>query len=183
MPSLLNWLDEKTDWDIVFTDAYFHPPPSPENFYRFVMASDQFKKSKKLELISLESINVTGLTSYFINRRSLKKVYTLLKDQWNSGQTIDIFIAQLIRNKQLNAFVIAPFITSINPDLSSVSTIANYGANTSVLDLLRRSLYIGSNPDSLYQEALNNTESQVIDARVSLYAESIKTVLSTVKPN
>lgn len=181
MPSLLNWLDEKTDWDIVYTDVYFHPPPSPENFYRFIMASDQFKKSKKLELVSLNSINVTGSTSYFINRRSLKKVYALLKDQWNSGQTIDIFIAQLIRNKQLNAFVTAPFITSINPSLSSLSTIADYGANTSVLDLLRRSLYIDNNPDNLYQEALHKTENQVIDPRIGLYAESIKTVLGSVK--
>jgi GR25 family glycosyltransferase involved in LPS biosynthesis len=181
IPSLFNWLDDQTDWDIVFTDVYFHPPPSPENFYRFIMASDQFKKSKKLELISLNSINVTGLTSYFINKRSLKKVYALLKDQWQSGKTIDIFIAQLIKNKQLNAFVTAPFITSINPDLSSVSTIGDYGASTSILDLLRRSLYIGSTADNLYQEALNKTENQLIDPRIGLYAESIKTVLGSVK--
>ncbi len=181
MPSLFNWLDGQTDWDIVYTDVYFHPPPSPDIFYQFTMASDQFKKNRKLELISLNTIQVTGTTSYFINKRSLKKVYSLLEGQWNSGKTIDIFIAQLIKNKKLNAFVTAPFITSITPEVAVESTIGDYGNSTQILDLLRRSLYVDSMPDNLYQEALNGTRNQVIDPRIGLYAESIKTVLGSVK--
>jgi len=180
MPSLIDWLDEKVDWDIIYTDVYFHPPPSPEQFYRFIVASDQFKKHKKLELIPLESFNVTGTTSYFINNKSLKKVYGLLNKQWESGKTFDIFIANLIKSKQLNAFVTAPFITSICPEVSG-STISSYGDNTTTLDLLRRSLFLDASPEQLYQEALAINKDQVVDPRIALYAQSVKTVLGNIK--
>jgi GR25 family glycosyltransferase involved in LPS biosynthesis len=180
MPSLMEWLDNRVDWDIIYTDVYFHPPPSPEKFHQFLAACDQFRQQKKLNLISLESFSITGTTSYFINKRNIKKVYSLLNDQWKSGKTFDIFIAGLIKKKQLNAFSTAPFITSINPKIS-ISTIADYGNNTATLDLLRRSLFIDASPEYLYQQSLELNKDQIIDPRIGLYAESIKTVLSHVK--
>lgn len=180
MPTLLDWIDEETDWDIIYTDVYFHPPPSPQTFYQFISACDKFKEHRKIELIPLTSIDVTGTTSYFINKKHIKKVFKLLEGQWAQGKTIDIFIAQLIRNKKLKAFVTAPFITSISPQASD-STIADYGRNTATLDLLRRSLFVDASPQALYQQALEINKGQQVDARVALYAQTIQTVLSTIK--
>lgn len=179
LPAFLGSFTGLPEWDIIFTDVYFHPPPTPEQFIEFRQMCRQFTTNSKISLIDLTRVNFTGTTSYLVNRSSLDKVLGLLDGRWASNMTLDLYLRKLVATRQINAYVTLPFLTTIN-EHNEASSIGNQGPALHMLNQFRRSFVVGADVDSVLATALSLAPPLAPDAHLGVYLELLRHVLGTI---
>jgi GR25 family glycosyltransferase involved in LPS biosynthesis len=180
LPKAFSGPAEAFDWDLMFTDVYFHPVPTPEQFYQFQQAMLNYRQDGRVAVLSLQAIRFTGSTSYFVHRDRIGKVFEVLNDGWKNNQPLDLFIQSMVEQQRLRAFVMLPFFTTIG-DLNIDSTVGHQGPILETLNLFRKAFYVDADQDALYRESLQCGADQSPAALLGLYFEAIKATLSTAK--
>lgn len=183
-PLLLRVLEslelEESSWDLIFTDVYFHPPPTPEQFAQLCLAREAFLRKQRISLLDLRQLKFTGTTSYLVNRRSLNRLGELLRGRWQSNQTIDVVLQQLIRRGELRARLTFPFLSTIAPE-SEQSTAGMQGPALKALDAFRQAWFYAANPRSILQKTIDCRCHDASDPLLELYLNCLREVLSTVQ--
>jgi GR25 family glycosyltransferase involved in LPS biosynthesis len=172
-------LDESS-WDILLTDVYFHPPPTPEQFAQLRSAWQVFRAQQSISLIDLRYLSFTGTTSYLVNQKSLKRLGELLAGGWRSNQTIDVAIQQLIRRGELRARLAFPFLTTLAPEHEQ-STAGLQGPAIKSLDAFRQAWFYAANPDLIRQRTLDCNCDASSDSLLELYLNCLRSVLGSIK--
>ena len=167
------------DWDLLFTDVYLHPPPSPEQFAALRRAWQDHARHGRLTLMDLRGLAFTGTTSYVVHRRSRDKLRRLLDGQWRSHRTYDLFLQGLVREGRLQARVTVPFVTTIGPD-NLDSTIGRQGPALRALNAFRQALHCDADPQALYAPLCPGPGAAATEPLLGLYLELLRAVLHSV---
>jgi len=183
-PLLLRVLEElqleESSWDLIFTDVYFHPPPTPEQFAQLCSARDAFLGKRRISMFDLRQLAFTGTTSYLVNQRCLHRLGELLRGRWQSNQTIDVVLQQLIRRGELRARLAFPFLSTMAPE-SEESTAGMQGPAIKALDAFRQAWFYAADPDSIRQRTIDCRCHASSDPLLELYLNSLRGVLGTVR--
>ncbi|MFM7116506.1 MAG: glycosyltransferase family 25 protein [Planctomycetota bacterium] len=183
-PLLVRVLDElqldEASWDLIFTDVYFHPPPTPEQFAELCAARKAFLKEKRISLIDLRQLAFTGTTSYLVNQRSLGRLGELLGGKWQSNQTIDVAMQQLIRRGELRARLAFPFLSTMAAQ-SEQSTAGMQGPAIKALDAFRQAWFYAADPAAIRQRTIDCQCHPSSDPLLELYLNSLRGVLGTLQ--
>jgi GR25 family glycosyltransferase involved in LPS biosynthesis len=181
LPRVLDELQlDESSWDLIFTDVYFHPPPTPEQFAQLCSARRAFLKEKRVSLIDLRQLAFTGTTSYLVNQHCLKRLGELLQGRWQSNQTIDVVLQQLIRRGELRARVAFPFLSTITPEHEQ-STTGLQGPAIKALDAFRQAWFYAADPDAIRRRTIDCNCHASSDALLELYLNSLRGVLGTLQ--
>ena len=181
LPRVLDELQlDESSWDLIFTDVYFHPPPTPEQFAQLCSARGAFLKEKRVSLIDLRQLAFTGTTSYLVNQNCLKRLGELLQGRWQSNQTIDVVLQQLIRRGELRARVAFPFLSTIAPEHEQ-STTGLQGPAIKALDAFRKAWFYAADPDAIRRRTIDCNCHASSDALLELYLNSLRGVLGTLQ--
>ena len=112
----------KIDHDMIVTDMYINP-----SIYKTL-------ESEYLEMLKRGSFKIVGkiytgcLSSCLIHRNKLNKIYNLLNEAYSSGKKLkplDNHIRNLMLEEKISIGVTAPFLTSVELEYISNSTIQN----------------------------------------------------------
>ncbi|MFN9753474.1 MAG: glycosyltransferase family 25 protein [Planctomycetota bacterium] len=182
-PLLIQILDQleldESSWDLLFTDVYFHPPPTPEQFIQLCQAREAFLKKRKIALIDLRRLSFTGTTSYLVNRRSLVRLESLLAEGWRQNQTIDVAIQSLVRRGELRARLVFPFLSTLSPE-HELSTAGMQGPATRALDTFRQAWFYEADLAALRQRLGACRCQPETGPLLELYLHVLRQVLGTV---
>lgn len=183
-PLLFQVLEElpldDSSWDLLVTDAYFHPPPSPEQFARLHSARQAFLDKRQVTLIDLRRLSFTGLTSYLVNRGSLKRLGELLHGGWRSNRTIDVVLQDLVRKGAVRARLIFPFLSTLAQEHEQ-STAGLRGPAIKSLDALRLACFYEADPDAIRRRAIDCRCYPQTDPLLELYLNCLRGVLGTMR--
>lgn len=182
MASVLNGLnlDDKA-WDLLFTDVFFHPPPSIFQFDWMNKIKKKYATSKSITLSNLQGLPFTATTSYVVNRNSLPKMLKLFDGKWREGKSFDTFLTPFVSAGSLRAFVILPFLTTVPHDEGDVSTIAGESPVRKVLTAFRRAMYANADEQEIYESILPCKACQESDPLLGIYLELVHKVILTMK--
>ena len=173
---------EDTSWDLLFTDAYFHPSPSPEQFERLRRLKQDFYNNRKIALVDLKNISFTGTSSYLINHRSARKLIDLINGKWNSNLTIDVYLQKLVSQGRIKAYVTIPFLSAIGPE-NIASTTGSQGPALPALNAFRESWYYDSAPQEIYARIKPCKCDTGTEPMLGIYLELLRNVLGTIASN
>lgn len=177
---LLRDLDRLGDgWDLLFTDVYLHPPPTPEQFAALRRAWHDHARHGRLTLMDLRALPFTGTTSYIVHRRSLDKLRRLLEGQWRTHRTYDLFLQGLVREGRLQARVAVPFVTTIGA-ANLDSTVGRQGPALRALNAFRQALHCAADPRALYAAVCPGPAAAATEPLLGLYLELLRAVLDGV---
>ena len=182
-PLLLQVLEQMelddTSWDLLFTDVYFHPPPTPEQFVQLCQAREAFLEKQKISLIDLRKLSFTGTTSYLVNRNSVGRLVSLLAEGWRRNQTIDVALQGLVRQGQLRARLIFPFLSTLSPE-HEISTAGMQGPATKELGAFRQAWFFAADPQAVWLQAGGSQSPSQSAALLELYLNSLRSVLGAI---
>ncbi len=136
-------------WDLLFTEALLSPLDL--SLLKFFSKSREEFASGRGKLRSLKGIEFSGTSSLFINKASIGKYLNLISGQWKQGLPLDIFLRLAISGGTLQAYVTAPFLTTISRH-SEVSNIKARSRSSIILDIYRRGLYKDADIPALNRE-------------------------------
>jgi GR25 family glycosyltransferase involved in LPS biosynthesis len=177
--ALLKNLELDADsWDLLFTDAYLHPPPTPENFVRLKFWMQAFAKSRKITLADLKDLPFTGTTSYLVNRCSIGKLQALMDGQWKLNRTFDVLLQDFVRDGKIRATVTIPFVSTISAENIDSSTGAQ-GPSLKALNAFREALYYKSDPERIYNSLKESMGEQETEPVLGIYLELLRNVLGS----
>jgi len=183
-PLLVRVLDElqldESSWDLIFTDAYFHPPPTPEQFAQLCSAREAFRREQRISLIDLRQLAFTGTTSYLVNQRSLPRLGELLQGGWQSNRTIDVVLQQLIRRGELRARLAFPFLSTMASE-SEHSTAGMQGPAIRALDAFRKAWFYSADPDAIRRKTIDCGCQASSNPLLELYLNCLRGVLGTLQ--
>lgn len=183
-PLLVRVLDElqldESSWDLIFTDAYFHPPPTPEQFAQLCAAREAFRREQRISLIDLRQLAFTGTTSYLVNQRSLPRLVELLQGGWQSNRTIDVVLQQLIRRGELRARLAFPFLSTMASE-SEHSTAGLQGPAIKALDAFRQAWFYAADPDAIRRKTIDCNCQASSSPLLELYLNCLRGVLGTLQ--
>ena len=183
-PSLMPMLKEldldEHGWDLLFTDVYFHPPPTPEQFASLMRWMQTFSEKKQITLVDLRELPFTGTTSYLVNRASIKKLLDLTDGQWKLNRTFDVMLQILVREGRILARTTIPFLTTIGPE-NIASTTGAQGPALAALNAFREALYYRSNPKAIYEKMMPCACENGTEPTLGIYLELLRHVLGTMK--
>lgn len=170
---------DDTSWDLLFTDVYFHPPPTPEQFVQLCQARTAFLERQKISLIDLRSLAFTGTTSYLVNRNSLERLESLLAGGWRRNQTIDVAIQEHVRRGELRARLVFPFLSTLHPE-HETSTAGMQGPATPALNAFRQAWFYAADPQAIHRR-VGGCEGQTgTEPLLELYLHALRSVLGSV---
>jgi hypothetical protein len=172
-------LDEDS-WDLLFTDVYFHPPPTPEQFVRLRQWRRAFADSRKITLADLRYLPFTGTTSYLVNRRSIDKLMALVDGQWKQNKTLDVHLQGLVREGRLRALVTIPFLSGLG-SCNVDSTTGSQGPALEALNAFREALYYQADLDEIYARISPCDCSGNTEPFLGIYLELLRNVLGNLK--
>lgn len=170
---------DAAEWDLLFTDVYFHPPPSPEQFAQLRSAREAFLQRRKISLIDLRQLAFTGTTSYLVNRHSLERLESLLAEGWRRNQTIDVVLQQLVREGKLRARLLFPFLSTLSPE-HEASTGGMRGPAAAALDAFRLAWFYAADPEAICQRAVPCRCYPNSEPLLELYLNSLRSVLGSI---
>ena len=100
------------NWDLLFTNIFV--PAQLHVFQLFSQKMTEHARTKTYSLVDLTHVAFAGTSSLVINKSSVEKYARLLSGNWALGLPIDMYLRQLVHQKQLKAYVVLPFLTSIS---------------------------------------------------------------------
>lgn len=167
-------------WDLLFTDVFFHPPPTPEQFAQITRCMAAYRERSHLTLMDLKNWSFTGTSSYLVNHRSIAKIHALTDGQWRLNRTLDVYLSELVRSERVRALVTIPFLTTLG-HANADSTTGAQGSSFAEIAAFRESLYYRADPASIYANMENRHFSKDTDPLLALYLEMLHSVLSRMK--
>lgn len=173
-------LDED-GWDLLFTDVYFHPPPSPVQFTQLMNWMQAFARGKGVVLADLKDLPFTGTTSYLVNHRGMEKLLALTDGQWTLNRSFDVHLQELVRQGKVRARVTVPFVSTIGPE-NLATTTGSQGPALAALNAFREALYYRADPSAIYAR-IRPCECRTETATAPLlgiYLELLRNVLGTL---
>ena len=176
LPKIFNLIESKVEWDIIYTDVYFSML-SPTVFYNLHEKYKLYKTKGDISIVDLQGIDFSAATSYFVNKKSIKKFNELLSSDWYKNSKHDTFINTLVQKGLLKAFVIVPFVSTISKHSENSTIDESYNDNMFALDILRKSLYIDAKQKELSSELKKSTEDLETSDMLDIYTNSMKTIL------
>jgi GR25 family glycosyltransferase involved in LPS biosynthesis len=155
-PTLRMLLDSQSfnNFDIIFTDISLPFDPFAIRKYKTLLdnsvekdESGRITSIKKYTVIDLRDNFFAGTCSFVIHKNAIAKLHDLLKQEIKIGprDPIDLFIRAKVREGEIRAGCIFPFITSIRLEHATNTTISErYEDDVSVLAMLlmRHSFFI-----------------------------------------
>jgi len=181
LPRVLETLElDESNWDLIFTDVYFHPPPTPEQFAQLCSAREAFLREQRISLIDLRQLAFTGTTSYLVNQRSLPRLVELLQGGWQSNRTIDVVLQQLIRRGELRARLAFPFLSTMASE-SEHSTAGMQGPAIRALDAFRQAWFYSADPDAIRRKTIACACQAASNPLLELYLNCLRGVLGTLQ--
>jgi hypothetical protein len=99
-------------WDLLFTDIFV--PISLDIFRLFSQKMQVYAQSRSYSLVDLATIGFACTSSVLINKSSVAKYASLISGKWALGMPIDLYLRRLVHQRQLKAYVVVPFPTSIS---------------------------------------------------------------------
>lgn len=104
---------EDQPWDILYADLGLTNPANMVEF--FMLRKELFAQGNRAwKLLKLENIAFVGATAYIVNRNSKKKLHQFLKSQASLNIPFDLVLRNLVWSKNLLAFMIFPFATTLS---------------------------------------------------------------------
>jgi GR25 family glycosyltransferase involved in LPS biosynthesis len=148
---LLRYADAQIkDWDLIFTDIFV--PVNSEFFFRLRDKLSLHRKTGAVGFLDLYGVDFASLCSYFVNRRSIGKLADLLDGKWTERQGVDVYLRTLTNQKQIKAFVIVPFLTSLAPDGQQSEIRDTDDLSRQVWSIYRRAFFKDADIQSLSNE-------------------------------
>jgi len=115
----LNGTAKNLDWDILFTDVgVTHIGVMAD----FLLQKRKLLGKNQINIVNLDEVVFFGATAYIINKKSLGKVSKILSDVDKFNIPYDTFLRKLVHDRELNGYVLFPFVTSLS-DLSRKSQV------------------------------------------------------------
>ncbi|HSW12528.1 MAG TPA: glycosyltransferase family 25 protein [Solimonas sp.] len=148
LPQALAALAGKQEWDLIFSDVFFHPPLNPEQFIRVARALQAQRARNSVQLLPLARLPFTGTTSYFVHPRAITRLHAAMARGWQQGLGWDVALQRLVAAGQFKAFVFLPFLSGVSAEAKS-STIGGHGPAETELYLLRAALRVGADLPAL----------------------------------
>ncbi len=153
------------DWDLLFTETFV--PFELFETYRPLM--QKFYAKRQFSCLDLTSCYASGMTSFFLNRKSIEKYAKLIKDKWSIGIPIDIYLRQLLRKRELRALVTVPFLSSISAESNQSNIRGQLDMSRQVCDVFRRGFFVGADLNELVEEMRRLTRGTAASPLVQLY--------------
>ena len=153
-PKALRIADRRLgDWELLFTETFV--PFALFETYRKAM--ERFHAKGQLSYLELASCYTSGMTSFFINRKSIDKYAGLIKGKWRLGIPIDLYLRQFMRSGRLRALVTVPFLSSVSAHNNQSNIRGPLDVSRRVCDVFRRGFFVGADLDELVEEMVRLT--------------------------
>jgi len=166
LPTALRNADEQLgDWDLIFTETFV--PFELFETYRKMMRN--YDARRRFSYLDLAPCYASGMTSFFLNRKSIGKYAALIKGKWSAGVPIDLYVRRLLRAGDLRAFVTVPFLTSISPENNQSSIRGALDTSRQVCDVFRRGFFVDADVNALCDEMRRLTEGAGVSPLTQLY--------------
>jgi GR25 family glycosyltransferase involved in LPS biosynthesis len=175
LPNTFDGIKDKIEWDIIYTDIYFSLL-SPVNFYQLNEKQKLYKEKSELSVLNLKGIEFSGASSYFVNKKSIKKLNDYLSGDWYKHSKHDTYINTLVQKGELKAFVIVPFVSTLSKHSIKSTIDEKYSLNMLAMDTLREAFYIDASLKDISKKIDNIASSQMID----IYTKSTKILLDNL---
>jgi hypothetical protein len=166
---------ELRGWDLLFTETLVP-------FDAFRVYSDlleQYGRTKQHAYLDLSSLYQACMSSFFVNKASLGKIANLMKGKWSLGAPKDMYVRQLIRQKQLKAYVTVPFMTSISAESDTSDIRGELDLSHRVCDVFRRGFFQEADLVALRREMKLLTEGTTVTPLAGLYLDAMTFRLSS----
>ena len=171
----------QADWDLLFTDVFWHPPPTPLQWAKLCGAITQYRTRQTVSVQALKGWHATGTSSYLVSPRGARALLTHLNQRWRGGVTVDVCIDQLIQDEQLQAWVVMPFLSTLSADHSQ-STTGEEGPAVDALSAFRMACYVDADPAALLSRHASVTLGEHDAPFLTLYLDMLRGVLRGFDP-
>ncbi len=161
-------------WDLLFTETMV--PFDAFRIYADLMT--EYGRTHRHAYLDLAPLYLACMSSFFINKSSLAKYFGLIKGKWSLGTPIDMYVRQLIRKKQLKAYVTVPFMTTLSPESNSSDIRGDLDMSHRVYDVFRRGFFQEADLDSLRKEMQALTQGTTVSPLAGLYLNAMVFYLS-----
>ncbi len=179
LPKIFESIKDKMEWDIIYTDMYFSLL-SPESFYMFHEKYKLYQEKGDFSVVNLKGINFSGASSYFVNKKSIKKIHSLLSIEWFKHSKHDAYINTLVQKGELNAFVIVPFVSTLSEHSRNSTIDKTYSTNMLAMDSLRKAFYINAPLKELSNSIKEETKVIKCSEIIDIYTNSTKIMLNNL---
>jgi hypothetical protein len=163
-------------WDILFTDVFV--PPDWSEFQSFSTPLSVFATSRNYSVVDLVSIDFAATSSLFLNRACVDKYAALIAGQWSLGLPIDLHIRKLVHEKQLKAYAIVPFLTSVSPESLRSDIRGTVDRSRKACELYRRAFFVEADHPALLREMQDLTQGLTHSPLASLYVQLMAFMVS-----
>jgi GR25 family glycosyltransferase involved in LPS biosynthesis len=157
-----------TNWDLIFTEMLV--PIHTDYFQLFFERMKFHAQSGDYTILDLCTIPFSGASSFFVNKQSVGKVLSLVSGKWTQDQGIDVYIAQLVHQGLLKAYVTIPFLTSLSPHHRQSDIRGSWDRGHCAREVYRRAFFVEGDPNSVLLEMQQLTQGAGIPPLASIYA-------------
>ncbi len=138
-----------------------------------------FKENNSVSLINLYSIPFKGMTSYFINKDSIRKIHHLIcQDTFQIKN--DCYINNLVQEKKITALAFIPFVSTLSFQNTCSTINESYNSNLLALEILREAFFIDANWDKLCEKAKTHKQGLDINPLIQIYSDTNEIILDNI---
>lgn len=179
-PLLLDLVARQPDWDLVFTDVFWHPPPNPTQWVPLRNAVNTYRNRREFTVMPLRGWRFTGLTSYVVRPRGARRLLEHLQGRWSEGRTVDVLIDELVQQSSVRGLVVLPFVSTLSAE-SDQSTTGDQGPALRSITGFRRALYCEADVHAIRRQVLRAGADGETEPLLDVYLAMLRDVLRTVK--
>jgi GR25 family glycosyltransferase involved in LPS biosynthesis len=99
------------EWDLLYTDICV---PNVSAMIDLFHLKQECLKTDQLRILDLAEMNFASTAAYIVNKKSTRKVATILNAMQHLDTPIDLTYRALVHSGQLKAYVAFPFLTSLS---------------------------------------------------------------------
>jgi GR25 family glycosyltransferase involved in LPS biosynthesis len=146
------------DWDLLFLDICAHRIDDMFNLY---FSREKLMQQRRVIPLDLAKLSFWGANAYIVNGNSFGKVVACLDSAMPIDIEYDILLAERVRNGELKAAALFPFLTTLSPH-ANVSQIQRQSMDTVNLarNLFRNMMWFESVPAD-YRQSIEQLDAAV----------------------
>jgi GR25 family glycosyltransferase involved in LPS biosynthesis len=150
------WLEQRP-WDLFFTHVGFHINSWTLSYFSRLRQCQRDQGG--LVFFNLREVQeFGGLQSYVVNHKSIGRIARMLMSPGWQNIPVDMVIKRLVMDRQLQAYGVAPFLSSVEHSLQLQSTLRESRQAQKLLRgiLLNDVMYVGADPATLKRKYVDN---------------------------
>jgi GR25 family glycosyltransferase involved in LPS biosynthesis len=130
----------ETDWDIMFTDVCV---PTLETMLQMYFLRRQLPPGQNSVLKLDSTLPFGGSTAYLVNKHSVDKILSVLKEAPLLDIPYDLTLRKLFNESRLKGVVVFPFLTSLteSADVSQIQSISSAQVTDIIWNSFRRFIW------------------------------------------